>query len=91
MKDTDIESLGDLLISNPNIWALNVGETSNISEACWKRFCEKLRQTNVTHLYTDGVLKSEMEAIIYQNKNKHTNHINQENFHIIKQITHMWG
>jgi hypothetical protein len=98
MGDAEIDALGDLLMANHNIWAVNVGETVNVSKACWLRFYEKLDKTSVTHMYVSeeelrrcaSRFKGKMIKCLSGNRNKHNNHIDPANEAIIRRITHMW-
>lgn len=56
------------------IWALNVGENSNVSIEAWENFAQELPNTAVAYLYVSDNhlqntdLKSEMRDAIRQNQ-----------------------
>lgn len=56
------------------IWALNVGENSNVSFEGWENFARELPNTAVAYLYVsdnhlqNSDLKSEMRCAIQQNQ-----------------------
>lgn len=50
IKDTQLMNLVKLL-REKKIWCLNVGEIYDVTNKCWRDFCDALPSTNVTHLY----------------------------------------
>ena len=94
IQNEQIEGLIQLLIKRP-IWALNIGETYNVSKEMWQKFCDKLPETSVTHLYVsehtiDLKLKNKMRAHIRENRKKHTKHSSMRNLAVIERCTNMW-
>lgn len=72
-----------------------VGENYNITNSGWRKFCDNLPNTNITHLYVsehviDIDLKNKMRDYIRMNRTKHTLHNSVSNIRVIERCTHMW-
>jgi hypothetical protein len=83
------------LLKEKMIWCLNIGENYEISLNAWKRFCEELPNTNVTHLYVSEHvipldLKNKMREYIRLNRAKHDLHCSESNIDVIEKCTHCW-
>lgn len=94
VSDDQIDALLTILRKG-NIWCLNLGELYKVSQKCWWRFCEELRQTHVTHLYiSEHVISSELKTklrdVIRANRSKHIRHKDINNLHVIERCTHCW-
>lgn len=92
--DDQLHKLVDLL-KKKKIWCLNIGETYEVSTTGWHYFCDKLPETNITHLYVSEHtipidLKNRMRDHIRENRKKHKLHCAFKNISVIERCTHMW-
>lgn len=96
MRDEQVLHLLRVL-QNPkcNIWCLNIGETYNVQDKTWEKFCKGLKKTKITHMYASehtisNDLKEYIRITIRNNRSNHDMHINPDNLDVIIQCTHCW-
>lgn len=89
-----LNNLLELLKKKP-IWCINIGETYEVTNDCWRQFCDSLVHTSVTHLYVSEhvisiELKNKMRDNIRENRKKHDLHCSIKNLKVIERCTNMW-
>lgn len=95
VRDEQINKLAELVKERTNIWCLNLGENYEVSSKCWERFCDALADSHVTHIYLSehtitAALKTQIRAVIRENRKKHDLHCSEDNYDVIVRCTNMW-
>lgn len=96
MDDEIMEKVIEMLLRKVTIWAINLGESPGVSDACWERFTASLSNTSVSYLYVggddcDAEMRRRMKDVLNANRWKHMLHFQRSNTPIIKCVGSMWG